>query len=166
MLNMPDNHDGVIKWKHFPRYWSFVRGIHRSLVNSPHKGQWRGAFMFSLICAWINGWVNNGETGDLRRHGAHYDVIVMIPGYISCPITSHSIRNLNFRPTVTLPISLSFFCDGFSDHARLQLVAYIPSTLVVSCRHVNNNNDGQITINCAIFIGLRWIGTDSTFRLV
>ena len=48
------NHDDVIKWNHFPRYWPFVRGIHRSPVNSPHKGQWRGALMFSLICAWIN----------------------------------------------------------------------------------------------------------------
>ena len=36
-------HDDVIKWKHFPRYWPFVRGIHRSPVDSPHKGQWRGA---------------------------------------------------------------------------------------------------------------------------
>ena len=42
-------HDDVIEWKHFPRYWPFVRGIHRSPVNSPHKGQWRGALMLSLI---------------------------------------------------------------------------------------------------------------------
>ena len=70
-------HDDVIKWKYFPRYWPFVRGIQRSTVNSLHKGQWRGALMFSLICAWINGWVNNGEAGDLKRHRAHYDVIVM-----------------------------------------------------------------------------------------
>ena len=70
-------HDDVIKWKHFPRYWPFVRGIHRSPMNSPHKGQWRGALMFALICVWINGWVNNREAGDLRRHRAHYDVIVM-----------------------------------------------------------------------------------------
>ena len=69
----------VIKWKHFPRYWPFVRGIHRSPVNSPCKGQWRWALVFSLICAWINGWVNNREAGDLRRHRAHYDVIVMPP---------------------------------------------------------------------------------------
>ena len=41
------------------------------------KGQWHGALMFSLICVWINGWVNNGEAGDLRRHRAHYDVTVM-----------------------------------------------------------------------------------------
>ena len=70
-------HDDVIKWKYFPRYWPFVRGIHRSAVNSPHKGQWRGALMFSLICNRINSWVNNGEAGDLRRHRGHYDVIVM-----------------------------------------------------------------------------------------
>ena len=47
-------------------------------VNSPHKGLWRGALMFSLICAWINGWVNNLEAGDLRRHSTHYDVTVMM----------------------------------------------------------------------------------------
>ena len=69
-------HDDVIKWKHFPRNWPFVRGIHRSPVNSPHKGQWRGALMFSLICTRINGWVNNGEAGDLRR-------------YLSCPLWRH-----------------------------------------------------------------------------
>ena len=71
------NHYDVIKWKHFPRYWPFVRGIQRSPVNSPHKGQWRGALVFSLICVWINGWVNNREVGDLRRYCAHYDVTVM-----------------------------------------------------------------------------------------
>ena len=68
-------------WRHqmetFPRYWSFVRGIHRSPVNrspvnSPLEGQWRGALMFSLICVWINGWVNNRMASDLRRYRAHY----------------------------------------------------------------------------------------------
>ena len=63
--------DDIIKWKHFPRNWPFVRGIHRLPMNSPHKGQWRGALMLSLICAWINGWVNNGEAGD-------WDAIVLI----------------------------------------------------------------------------------------
>ena len=48
-----------------------------SPVNPPHKGQWRGALMFYMICIWINGWVNNREAGDLKRHHAHYDVIVM-----------------------------------------------------------------------------------------
>ena len=59
------------------RRW-IPRGIHRSPVNSPHKGQWRGALLFPLICAWINDWVNNGEAGDLRRHRVHHDVIVMV----------------------------------------------------------------------------------------
>ena len=66
-----------IKWEHFPRYKPFVRGIHRSPVDSPYKGQWRGALMFSLICAWTNVWANNRDAGDLGRHCAHYDVIVM-----------------------------------------------------------------------------------------
>ena len=70
-------HDDVIKWKHFPRYWPFVRGIRRSPVSATLKGQWRGALVFSLIYVWINGWVNNREAGDLRRHRAHYDVTVM-----------------------------------------------------------------------------------------
>ena len=44
-------HVVVIKWKHFSRYLPFVRGIHRSPVNSPHKGQYLGPLMLSLICA-------------------------------------------------------------------------------------------------------------------
>ena len=70
-------HDDVIKWKHFRRYWPFVQGIHWSPVNSPHKGQWCGSLMFSLICVWINGWVNNREAGDLRCYHAHYDFTAM-----------------------------------------------------------------------------------------
>ena len=77
-INVWQNHDDVIKWKHFPRYLPFVRGIHRSPVNSPHKDQWRGALMLHLICVSINGWANNREAGELRRHRAHYDVTVMI----------------------------------------------------------------------------------------
>ena len=68
-------------WRHqmetFSALLPFVRGIHRSPVNSPHKGQWRRALMFTLICVWINGWVNNREAGDFRCQRAHYDVIVM-----------------------------------------------------------------------------------------
>ena len=75
---VPILYDDVIQWKYFPRYWLFVLGIHRSTVNSPHKGQWRGALMFSLICVCINGWVNNREAGDVRRYRVHYDVIVML----------------------------------------------------------------------------------------
>ena len=68
--------------KHFQcaadrRYASNSICIYTSPVNSPHKVLWRIALIFSLICAWINGRVNNIEAVDLRRHSAHYDVIVM-----------------------------------------------------------------------------------------
>ena len=79
LIHLSVVYEDVFKWKHSPRYWPFVRGIHRSPVNSAHKGQWLGTLMFSLICVWINGWVNNREAGDLRRYRAHYDVIVMPP---------------------------------------------------------------------------------------
>ena len=70
-------HDDVIKWKHFWRCWPFVPGIHWSTVKSPHKGQWHRALIFSLISAWINGWVNNREAGHFRCHCTHYNVVVM-----------------------------------------------------------------------------------------
>ena len=74
-------------WRHkmgtFSALLSFVRGAHRSPVDSPHKSQWRGASMFSLICAWTDGWASNRDAGDLRCHRAHYDVIVMIVAKIS-----------------------------------------------------------------------------------
>ena len=60
------------------RYWPFVQGIHWSPVDSPHKGQWCGALMFSLIDTWTNGWANNQHDSDLRYHHAHYDVTVIL----------------------------------------------------------------------------------------
>ena len=108
-------YDDVIKWKHFPRNWPFVRGIHRSPVNSPHKDRWHWDLMFSLIYAWINEWVNNREGGDLRRHRAHYDAIVMNlrkVGRLSCLysqslsaniilIKPDSFHNWNFHNLIT-----------------------------------------------------------------
>ena len=82
-------HHGVIKWKHFPRYWPCGRGSHRSPMNSPHKRQWGGALIFSLICAWANGWANHRNAGDFRRHRAYYDVIVMVRS-ISAMVTTTS----------------------------------------------------------------------------
>ena len=62
----------ILKSTHFPRYWPFGQGIHRSPGNFQQKCQWRGALMFSLISAWINGWVNNPEADDLRRHPFYF----------------------------------------------------------------------------------------------
>ena len=79
----------VIKWKHFPRYWLFVGGIHRPPVDSPHRDQKCGALFFSLICAWTNGWGCIRYAGDLRHHSALCDVAVMTkpshgPSMLSC----------------------------------------------------------------------------------
>ena len=119
----------VMKWKHFPRYWPFVRGIHRSPVNSPHKGQWRGALMFSFTFAWINGRVINREAGELRRHRTHFYVIVMQSAanhdFLGCRrftvlkwvvVTCKkgictSILAQTLTPTVTCPFNLVYVCQ-------------------------------------------------------
>ena len=75
-LGFLDCQEDIIKWIHFPCYWSFVRGIHWSLVDSPNKGQWHRALMFSLICAWTNGWATNCDAGNCRLHHTHYDVTI------------------------------------------------------------------------------------------
>ena len=71
----------VTWWRHqmetFSALLALCAGNSPVLVNSPHKGQWRGALMFSFIYAWINDWVNNREAGDLRRYCGHCDVNVM-----------------------------------------------------------------------------------------
>ena len=123
--SMWDNgHDDVIKWKHFPRYWPFVRGIHRSPVNSPPKGQWRGALMFSLICVWINGWVNNREAGDLRGYHAHYDVtgmaiisyIYVLLGY-GCDLgTAFTVQfEIHFRNKYRKPLVLWYTKEAVTE---------------------------------------------------
>ena len=51
---------------------------HWWLVDSPHKGHWHCALMFSLICAWTNSLANKRDSSDLRHHHIHYDVTVMV----------------------------------------------------------------------------------------
>ena len=92
-------HDDVIKWNHFSRYWPFVRGIHRSPVNSPHKGQWRRALMFSLICA-LNkrmgkqswGWWFETPSRSLWRHGN------VLRCNLSMSITWKDVRDIGTLP--------------------------------------------------------------------
>ena len=82
-------HDDVIKWKHLPRYWPFMMGIHRSLVDSPHKGQWRGALVLSLICAWTNRLSKQSRcqwfgtpSRSLRRHCNYYSLAINDLDYV------------------------------------------------------------------------------------
>ena len=93
------NHDDVIKWKHFPRYWPFVRGIHRSRWIPRTKASDAELWCFFFICAWINDWVNIREAGDFRRHRGHYDVNVMWSASTSWPIPpeKHMLNDLVVR---------------------------------------------------------------------
>ena len=117
--------DDVIKWKHFPRYWPFVRGIHRSPVNSPHKGQWHGALMFSLICIWINVWVNNCEAGDLRHYRGHYVVT--------------GIDEDDGPHTLRYTFSLTLIIFGRWCHNRLLMTSQLPDNCDASTWKVISN---------------------------
>ena len=82
-------YDDVIKWKHFP---------------------------FSLICVWINSWVNNHEAGDLRCYLAHYDVIVM---QVQC------------IPVILLTHHALYFIESVVDFTHV-LQYYFTDTLAVN----------------------------------
>ena len=68
-------------WRHqmetFSELLTLCEGNHQSSVNSPHKGQWRRALMFSLISAWTNVWANNRGAGDLIRNRTDCDVTAL-----------------------------------------------------------------------------------------
>ena len=110
-------------WTHWGRVthkWVSRLDHHWSPVNSPHKGQWRGALMFSFICAWINGWVNNCEAGGLRRHRAHCDVTVMI-----CVVRANVMNNVGQNPEVFA---------GEDDNCLVLEVVTLTSWLVLGTR--------------------------------
>ena len=56
--------------------WREFTGHRWIPLTKVSNAEWHGALMFSLN--WINSWVNNRESGDLRRHWAYYDVTVML----------------------------------------------------------------------------------------
>ena len=91
-------YDDIIKWKHFPHYWPFVRGIHRSPVDSTHKDQWCRALML-FICAWTNGWANNRDTSDLRCLFTHYDLTVICLPFRWNDVTFGGRADSRFAPS-------------------------------------------------------------------
>ena len=114
-----------------------MRGIHRSPVISPHKGHWRCALIFSLICTLINSWVNNREAGDLKRHRAHYDVTLMV--FMSCRMIGyHSLYLLRLLVVVILMkfwLNLQmrfYFFTLVRPHTKLvfpENISYVPQML-------------------------------------
>ena len=143
-------HDDVIKWKYFPRYWPFVREIHRSPVNFPHKGQWRGALMFTLICARKNGWVNNGEAGDLRRYLAHYDVIVMVLWYCCTRKYNFSRNHYLWRSFHLDHSGISLQFNSFRDYFHYHGLTLIPAWI---CNHMLSKMWDDITYPFSNFNG-------------
>ena len=107
-------HVDVIKWKHFPLYWIFARGIHWSPVSSSHKGQWRGALVFSFICTWTDAWANNRNAGDLKRHRAHYNVTVMfnVEARTIRRYPAEDISTIFLDANILIQISLKFVLRG------------------------------------------------------
>ena len=99
------NHQPSACWRHqmetFSALLAICAGNSPAPVNFPHKGQWHGALMFSLICVWINDRVNNREAGDLRRYHSHYDVIVM---YWKYSRMTRSVPLLHMTWLLTSPV--------------------------------------------------------------
>ena len=94
--------DLIIKWKHFPRYWTFVRESTGHPWIPLTKASVAELWCFLWYAPWING-ANHREAGDLRRHRIHYDVTVMIDQnlwispkcHYPLPIPFHSITHID-----------------------------------------------------------------------
>ena len=125
-------HDDVIGWKHFPRYWPFVRGIHRSPVNSPQKIS--DAELWCFLWSVKNGWINNREADDLRRHRAHYDVIVMIASLAN---NSWNRKDISFCIMISSVFAISTTVILFSSSEKAIISHYLiqcwPSWLTHIC---------------------------------
>ena len=161
-------HDDVIKWKHFTCYWPFVRGIHRSPVNSPHKVQWRGALMFSFICIWINGWVNNRKAGDLRRYRTHYDFTVMLLTAMQWQ-QQNSNQTLNSQKDIPYPAltgqQWGVCCDYFGENG-LHFKTYpctTPCEMECACQSYTQSSF-QVSYTRFVFCCvLPWFGISLVF---
>ena len=106
---------GVTWWRHqmetFSVLLALCTGNSPVTVSSPQKGQWRRALMFSLICTWINDWVNKGEAGVLRCHRPHYDVTVML--------------NTDICSTSVIPVIYAVFLFCHSIKMRLYCLLFL-----------------------------------------
>ena len=102
----------------FSALLALCAGNSPAMVNSPHKGQWRGALRFSLLCAWPSGWVNNRDGGDLRRHRTHYGVTAMHAIIACIPCCWHMVwLELGYRLVVT---SIVYYVCNYSSVLQLQ----------------------------------------------
>ena len=81
----------ILPWHWSPLcYWPFVRGIHWSSMDSPHKRLAAQALIFSLMLAWTNCWTNMPVPGYLTRYDTHVKVFANLLQYLS--FTGHARR--------------------------------------------------------------------------
>ena len=111
-------------------------------VKSPHKDQWRGALFYSLFCARINGWVNNREAGDLRRHCTHYDVIIM-QGILHCHLDPSARTSAKSNATTLLKkerensiCKMAVFCFNRN---MLPVPTFLQRQLDISVKNIHSN---------------------------
>ena len=114
--NNGSDHNVVIAWKYFPRYRPFVRGMHRSPVNSLHHASDVELWYFLWSVPSINSWVNNREAGDVRRHRAHYNIIVM-----DCLRCSIHLMHYHALSVVAMALGLLFATDSFLIYVSYQM---------------------------------------------
>ena len=134
-------HDDVIKWKHFPSYWPFVRGIHWSLTNSLHRGQWCGALMFSLICSWTKSSANHQDGSDLILHCTHYDVTVKW-----CTVPKH--QQQQYRPTS--PRILWFWHQKYYSNCKVSSTTLIQVSSHRRGKHVFSKRVENTNLKCMV----------------
>ena len=140
-------------WRHqlkiFSALLALCAGNSPVPVNSPHKGQWCGALMFSSICSLINRWVNNREAGDLRCHRAHYDANIMNavslkhdqysePPLLCCHSCSLAYTSMRIQSTNMFSTYFQIYCGlGTEAHCFYECVYQTcPQTLAVICRNI------------------------------
>ena len=91
-------------WRHQMEISSALLVLCAENSQVASQSHWRRALIFSSICGWTNGWVNNRDAGDLRRRSAYYDVTVMNQRLVEFPtfqtlfndhIAEHNARIFN-----------------------------------------------------------------------
>ena len=148
-------HDDVIKWKTVSALLALFE------VNSPVSGEFlsqsqrRKALMFSLICAWTNGWANQPEAGDMRCHRAHYYITVI-----------HTTTMMNFWTLVRLwPVNVYPHTTCMGDlwgtyrsrlkNKGLRHIRCVFQEHRAWCRHFRHNFHKYIWNKAKIVFGIR-----------
>ena len=122
-------HDDVMIWKCFPHYWPFVRGIHRSLVDSPHKGPVIWGFEF--ICSYLNMLLNKQSSYRWVGTPWHLCDVTLIAFYFPSSGLVQSARDLATVSTALLRdvgMGVVAMFSTMGGHAPLPGLAPPPTT--------------------------------------